>query len=701
MQLERKLAVSRVLWGIALLLPALACLGRLISHPGYFIDGEALITPTIGREFRHGHLFEAIHYQLIVYQGSLLWDGLLTALGFAVFGDHLLAWQWVSLAYVVGISVAGAMVLRRSSGPAAALSFVLLLASAPFLLKDGMLAAIGGHTTGLFYALLAVALALPGPGGKHRSWQPLAAGLALSFGAWYLRTVVLAGPAVLLALWPAGRPALLRFALGLLLFPALLVANVLALLIAGSPDAAGGIFSLVRKVLWELREIGSAPRDLFGKLGEAMGLPYHSLLFAQPESAVDSMVPERPGGDLSARLWTFAWLGSLSTAFVAFRSRRHGENSEGEALESSLPAGARVVATLCLSYGLVYVLSPLRAESILVDWARIIPPVAPGVNAPRYLVPIYLLWTLLLAQGLGMLWQSTRLRLVAPLVLVVLVGSGSWQALGDVISDRDPLAQLERIEPYYYFKMFGPGRGPPQRVHEECTSEDPVSHSNHLFTLGSFLSSPPELLSRQPDADKKSLDELLDRRKLSRDDAQVLVHGMGRALGDQMFSSFEMTSSSLLDQAWRSAEFFGAGLAEPYLFGVGEAMDHGRLHNQKDELLSMLCRPTSWGSRPLCSLAGQMLVNNGLQTAPKVPGALFVGGLPDFSSQPVGVRMELIRGAAVELANSALALQISEQDLDDWPPEEAAFFRDAWTSWRDGERWHEVGAAGFVLGRYH
>ena len=141
-------------------LPLAACLVRLLSHPAYFIDGEALITPTIGRELRHGHLLDAIHYQLIVYQGSLLVDGLLTGLGFLLFGDHLRAWQWLSLAYVLGISVTGAWLLRKTGGTMAALSFLLLLAGTPFLVKDGMLAAIGGHTTGLLYALLAVAVAI-------------------------------------------------------------------------------------------------------------------------------------------------------------------------------------------------------------------------------------------------------------------------------------------------------------------------------------------------------------------------------------------------------------------------------------------------------------------------------------------------------------------------------------------------------------
>ena len=284
-------------------LPLLACLGRLLSHPTYFIDGEALITPTIGRELLHGHLFDAIHYQLIVYQGSLLVDGLLTAVGFAVFSDHLFAWQWLSLAYVLGISACGAWLLRRTAGPFAALAFLLLLAGAPFLVKDGMLAAIGGHTTGLLYALLALALALPDREGRHRKWQPLASGLVLGFGTWYLRTVALAGPAILLALLPAGRQALARFALGTLLFPLLLFANVLGLYLAASPDAVNGVGPLLRKALWQVREFDSAEWDPFAKVGEVLSVPYQSLLFAQPPSAVDSMVPER-SASIRSKIWS-------------------------------------------------------------------------------------------------------------------------------------------------------------------------------------------------------------------------------------------------------------------------------------------------------------------------------------------------------------------------------------------------------------
>jgi len=96
-----------------------------------------------------------------------------------------------------------------------------------------------------------------------------------------------------------------------------------------------------------------------------------------------------------------------------------------------------------------------------------------------------------------------------------------------------------------------------------------------------------------------------------------------------------------------------------------------------------------------------MLVDTGLQKAPPSAEGLFAGAVPAFETQPGEVRTELIRGAAVELANSALALQLTDPDLSGWSSQDAAFFRSAWQLWREGERWHDEGAAGFLLGRYH
>ena len=118
------------------------------------------MAPTVGRELFHRHVGDLFYYQIIVYQGSLLVDALLDMVGFAVFGDHLFAWQSVSLFYVAGIVLAGGALLYQASGRAAAVGFSLLVAGSPFLVKDGLLACIGGHGSGLFFALLATALSL-------------------------------------------------------------------------------------------------------------------------------------------------------------------------------------------------------------------------------------------------------------------------------------------------------------------------------------------------------------------------------------------------------------------------------------------------------------------------------------------------------------------------------------------------------------
>jgi len=47
-----------------------------------------------------------------------------------------------------------------------------------------------------------------------------------------------------------------------------------------------------------------------------------------------------------------------------------------------------------------------------------------------------------------------------------------------------------------------------------------------------------------------------------------------------------------------------------------------------------------------------------------------------------------------------MALELRDEDLASWPPASGLFFREAWLAWRDGERWHDEGAAGFLLGRF-
>jgi len=694
---------ARLFFGLAAL-AVVAALARGFAHPAYFVDGEALIGPTVGRELLHGHLADLFHYQIIVYQGSLLVDALLAMVGFAVFGDHLLAWQSVSLLYIALLAVSGSYLLDSVSGRVAAVGFPLLLATAPFLVKDGLLAGIGGHGSGAFYAVLATCLAVSA--GRHpeqRKWA-LLAGASLAFGTWYIRTVILAFPACVLAVACGGRVALLRFARGLLLLPALLFVNIIALWLVESPFAADGILSLCRTVVWDVRELGSADQDLLAKAAEAVGLPYRSLMFAQPQSGAGPVVPIRPLADGSATVWVGAWLVSLPLAGLAlFSSWRRMAREENEARRVHRDALAlhAVVPLLVAAYVGAYIFSPLRVEAILGDWAAIFPPTAPGVNAPRYLVPIYLAWTLLLAFVLGLvargpMWQ----RGVAWLGLGVVVAAGGFQAQGDWLQDRDPLEMVSTVEPYYYFKMFGPGRGPPMEVHESCRTENPVSRSNHLFTLGWFIGQPPEQLLQDARADRTALDTFLKGRALPEEDIRVLVHGMGRALGDQMFSSFQLESHEVLAVARRSAEVLGKGRGGPYLYGVGESMDHGRLMSDSAQLASLLCFEMRWETRPLCYLAGQLLASTGLTTVPRDPQDLFVDDAPELTSLPLPVQMELVRGAAIGLVNSSAIVEVDSAVVGGWPDGLGPFFAGSWQAWKAGERWHEPGAAGFVPGPF-
>jgi len=680
-----------------------ASLARGLAHPAYFVDGEALIGPTVGRELLHGHFFDLFHYQIIVYQGSLLVDALLAMVGFALFGDHLLAWQSVSMLYIGLLAVSGSYLLDSVSGRLGAVAFPLLLATAPFLVRDGLLAGIGGHGSGVFYAVLATALAVSAgqrPGERNRA---LLAGAALAFGVWYIRTVILALPACVLALSLGGRRPLVRFGLGLLVLPALLLGNIVALWLVESPYAADGVLALCSTVVWGVRELGHADQDLLGKALESVGLPYRSLFFAQPQSGLSSVVPTRPLGEASATVWVVGWLAAIPLAALPWL-RLRSVRSEGHDASPATRHPLRlhwVVPLLVAAYVGAYILSPLRAEAILGEWADVFPPTAPGVNAPRYLVPIYVAWTLLLAFAVGALARGAPWsRGLAYLVLGATVGSGAYQAQGDWLQDRDPLETVSAVEPYYYFKMFGPGRGPPREVHESCTTENPVSRSNHLFTLGWFIGQPPEQLLTDPRGDRTALDTFLQGRPLSEEDIRVVVHGMGRALGDQMFSSFQLESHEVLAVARRSAEALGKGRGGPYLYGVGESMDHGRLRTEPDRLASLLCFEMRWGTRPLCALAGQLLASTGLTSLPADPQDLFTRDAPALTSLPLGVRLELVRGAAIGLANSSAIVGVDSPVVEHWPDGLGPFFQGSWKAWKAGENWHDPGAAGFVPGPF-
>ena len=279
------IAAGAVLTAVA----AVALLGRMFAHAAYLHDTESLMIPTVGRELLHGHTADWIHYQYEVYQGAILVDGALSALGFVLFGDQLLAWHWYSLLYLVGIAVAGMAILRHSSGMAGALVFPMLLAAAPFLIKDGLITPMGHHATGPFFALAALAVALGGRGRGPDGSGPrtltvgraFAAGLVLGVGCWYMRTVIAAAPALALAVLPGGRRALGAAAAGFMAYPILTGINCWFFTQHVDPYTEWGFWTTLGASMASPRALAAAV-DPVSKSMEALALPFRHLLFAQP-----------------------------------------------------------------------------------------------------------------------------------------------------------------------------------------------------------------------------------------------------------------------------------------------------------------------------------------------------------------------------------------------------------------------------------
>ena len=381
---------------------------RFVLHIEYVLDPEARMVPTVGREWAHGHhLREFAYYHYNPYQGSCLLDAFLSMLGYRVLGDHILSWQWVPFAYVAATTVAGMALLLRAGGAFAAFSFPLLLAGAPFLLKDGLLSIIGGHGSGPAFALAALALALGcGERRKGVDLRALFAGLCLGLGAWYMRTSAIAGPAVLLAvLARGGWKSLIPFALGLLSFPGLILWNAEALLAAGAPAAAGGKEALLQHMLWDVREIRQGGMPTAEKLRQAFGLSFERLLFAQPDALRTVEFAVRPGVPLR-RAWTLAW--QLSPPMVLALGAWH------TLLPKRLPlreawVGPLAVLLVITGYVGAYVASPFQVEDEVLNLTQGLMH-GPGVNGTRYLVPIYLALTLGWALALGLVWELGRGR---------------------------------------------------------------------------------------------------------------------------------------------------------------------------------------------------------------------------------------------------------------------------------------------------
>ena len=661
----RRRLFAALAWVYVVAAPVLAALARLVGHPGYYFDGETQIPPTIGRELLHGHFDDAIHYQIIVYQGSLLWDAAMSAVAYAVFGDHLLAWHAVPLAYFAGLSVAGTLLLRRTAGMPWALLFPTLLAALPFFVKDGFVSGIGGHAPGAFFAVagLAVAAYASDDGGKKR--YAVLAGMTLGFGCWYVRTVVLALPAaaVLVGRRATGR---LLLALGLLVLPILLAWNVHALQEAGTHSAAKGTTEqLVRAVVMNVGSTKPVRIDPVHKVLEATGPAVRTILYAQPMRAGTSEQTFRPLAYTAGTAWAAAWLGCLlllPLLLLLPGVRRRPESARG------------VLATWVLgcTYVGAYALSSLNLDPGIVESLRRYPPLPPGVSGGRYLVPVMGILTLGVAQAIAALGEGVDRRpawlLAAPLVVL-----GLLPALGDWRYDRDPADLWHHMPPHQYSGAFGPGRGPPLDVHLACTDTDPESRAAHLDAISRFLVPSPG--AAQPPPLSESIAAL--SHTYSADEIATLVSSLGGNLArDHQGGS--VSFAEMTQTAFETAAGLGPGSGDSYLLGLRRSLTDARLDVEPADLVAGLCGESPSGTRPLCTLAGERLAAPLGSGWPASAQDLYLTGTPPLGSLDRSVRDALLYGAAVRLTQLDRSRVLPPDGPQGWEPSDARVFVQKW-----------------------
>lgn len=665
---------------------------RLQAHAWYLHDTESLMVPTVGRELAHGHWGDWIHYQYNLYQGGILVDGALSGLGFALFGDHLLAWKWYALAYALGIALAGMAILRRTSGWPAALALPVLLATAPFVLKDGLITPAGHHVSGTFYALLALAIALGGRRPDDEGTGPgrpgfargLLAGLVLGLGSVYMRPVVSAGPAVaLVLLWGGWRP-LLGLALGCLSMPALVALGAWTLAAGVSPYDQWGALDTFRAALWAPRA-EPAPQEHFAKLMEALSPPLRPTLFAQPLSRSAEAWALRDIYTVAAHLWSGAWVATpalLTGVFAWLASRREPARAR------RLAWGTGTLLVLAAGYAATYVASPFRVDEGLVELAN--NGLAPGLSGPRYVLPVYICLTLGLAHLAGLAWQHRRLRVLGVALILLVAVPGAWAAIVDQVVDADDRSEVAELHPYEYFKMFGPHRGPPPEVHLGCKTVDPVSRANHLRAAGWMRQPSPLGLARDSRLTRQILDQMAREWGLDAQERRFVAHGMGIGLADALHSVQGIRVAGLGEVARRVTDDLGPADGEAFAAGFVAGFPVDQLNELDEQTRAWTCAATSWGTRPLCRLAGRRFAQSDLRLLPDDPAQLLV----DPSTLPAGPEAaDLVFGVGAELARANPALGLQLDPLDRWPAPLAEAFRAGWQEqelrarWRDGDPW--------------
>ena len=561
---------------------------RLLWHPHFLLDDETTFVNTVGREWSLGAPGAWTRYQLISYQGSFLFDALLSSLGYRVVGDHLLAWFWVPMAYVTAFAALVATLSARIGGRWGLWLWVALLSGAPFLLKDGLISMPGGHTTSIVWVLLALVAVQRALDGSDRA--ALAAGVIAGFATWYTRSAVLVVAVVPLVFVLAGRWRSMRHALvGLLSLPLMVLINGWALTVAGPWAGQSPPEDVWSRMLWNVYELGSRDWSPVGKALEVVGLRGWRQLFAQPEplpGEIVSSIPALPGA-----LWAAALVGAVLIG-GALLVRRARDRRGVEVIDA--------VGLLVLLYAAAYIGSPLRIEPETLDFAG-----APFPTMVRYVTPAMLVGLVLIGLGAARLAAAGgRLRQLAVVLVVVLAVPGLIAALADR-SDRAGSIWEARM-PFKYYRVFGAHRGLSRELLAGWSSGDAASEENRLLVLGSFEACSPVCVDEDRLQPARRLAIAASELELDPGQRRVLAKGMGMAFADHLWSSDEIGGDRLLLLAIEAAELMSSADGAAWLDGFGTVAeeDPGLLRLDGDQLVGELCGLEMGGDRPLCRIAG-------------------------------------------------------------------------------------------------
>ncbi len=692
-----------LVWSGLLLLTQVALWCRLAAHCSHVRHTETIsLLPTVGRELSCGQFGFISGYYINPGHPSTLLDGFLSMAGFLVAGEHYLAWQWVPLLYAAGLAVSGAWLLHQVGGARAAGAFLVLLAAAPFLVKDGLLAMVGYHASGILFGVAALALAMGAS--PHRSFdrRAFAAGLMLGLGLFYLRTSVAAAPAVGLAVLVGGWRSVRDLVLGTLSFPLLVACTAgvrlhgLALEKSPRPLVWADVTHSLSWAFPMSMEGGERPPFELAKLADLVAWPLGKVLFAQPPALDTGIAPVHGGVTVAGGIWILGWLvAALVVVPLGLWLLRDGGRIVARDAWRPL-----VVAALPLTYAALYVVAPFRIDEA-VFWGQYQSTfTAPPVEDARYLMPVLLLWTLPLALGMGLAvrvggptWQRwPALGLAAAMLL-----SGGWFAVVDVASARDPAGTLAQLQPYTYLGFHRADRGLSRKQHAYGTTTEPISRGNHLRAVGAFDRPEVSRAAADPDLDAVALQAVARELALQPLDRQFVAHGMGSALGDALHHGAGYEIADLATIGMAAAEAMGPDDGRAYLLGLGESI---RLDlcpvTDPAVVAEALCQPTSWGERPLCFALGGCLGRWDRGPLPGDPSALFPGHEPWVAGQEPEVVRELVRGLGWTQGAGMPPSMLAGVVDPDWGGGLFAAFGDGWHAgsshvWRWPEERYPVG----------